>query len=389
MEILLQVIEEEVNSVYQELLLEQFDDDTGSGSGKGLGRIIDRSNTVGMFLSPVTDIWNAIKFRAAEAGIKAVKTIAQLVAGTISAILPFNDPKVIDDINREYDRLEAEALRDLDSQFAQERKNLDQGWETFKTDFWGIGFVASPMNAIAGLAVGGKALDTAFSVLNVASGGRAERAYNLISGERTRGDIFEAATNQIETEEYEIALEEGFMDWVRGKIGTSTVPTSNATNQTNTEQPKTDFKSLPEKKKKEVLDKLMKNPEVVEAVNQWSTENLPKVIGSVVGNMNKTIAAKAQSGEITPPELANYKAMAPNFVETLFSKMKGKGKKFKVEPPPAALNAASKVVEAEIKSMPVLPAQPQQAPAQPVAQQTQATQPQPVAAGVQAPQPKQ
>ena len=354
MEILLQIIEEEVNSVCEELLLEQYDDYDGGGEGKGLGRIINRSNTVGMFLSPVADIWNAIKFRAAEAGIKAVKTIAQLVAGTISAILPFNDPKVIDDINRKYDGWEAEALSGLDRQFAQERKNLDQGWETFKTDFWGIGFVASPMNAIAGLAVGGKALDAAFSVLNVASGGRAERAYDLISGERTRGDIFEAATNQ-----------------------------------TNTEQPKTDFKSLPEKKKKEVLDKLMKNPEVVEAVNQWSTENLPKVIGSVVGNMNKTIAAKAQSGEITPPELANYKAMAPNFVETLFSKMKGKGKKFKVEPPPAALNAASKVVEAKIKSMPALPAQPQQAPAQPVAQQTQATQPQPVAARVQAPQPKQ
>lgn len=348
MEILLQIIEEEVDSVCEELLLEQYDDyGGGGGEGKGLKRIIDRSNTVGMLLSPVTDIWNAIKFRAGEFGIKAAKTVAQLVAGTITAILPFNDPEVIDKINKDYDDWEDDALRGLDQQFAEERKELGAGWETFKTDFWGIGFVASPMNAIAGLAVADKGFDTAMSVLNVVSGRRAERLFDILTGERVRRRYY-----------YEAA---------------------------ESETTKPDFKNLPEDEKKKVLDKLMKNPEIVAAVQQWSTANLPKVLGSVVGNMNKTIVDATKSGKVTAPELANYKAMAPNFVKTMFDKMKGKSKKFKVEPVPEALEAANKAVEAQIKSIPALPApQTTQVPVptqQPAPQATAApvTQPQPVA----------
>lgn len=330
MEILLQVIEEEVNLAFKELLLEQEDDLSG-GSKQGLGRIVDRENTVGMFLSPISDIWNAVKFRAAEAGIKAVKTAAQLVGGTIAGLLPFNDPRVVEDINNKIEGWEGRALSGLDRQFATARKQLDQGWETFKTDFWGIGFVAAPMGAIAGLAVGGKALDTAFSVLNVASGGRAERVYDLISGERMRGDIFEA----------------------------------------NTSQAKTNFQDLPADKKKKVLDELMKNPEVVKAVDAWSTENLPKVMGSVVHDMNQAISS-GQVGQVTPQEIQSYKAMAPDFVTKMFDKMK-ENKKFKIQPSPAALQATSKAVEAEIKSIPDVPAQPTQPPQQPP--QQAATQP--------------
>ena len=345
MEILLQVIEEEVNSAYQELLLEDYDDYGGGdgGEGKGLGRIVNRSNTVGMLLSPVADIWNAVTFRAAEAGIKAVKTIGELVANTITSLLPFNEHSA-EKINDYFKEWEHHALSGLDRQFADERGQLDEGWKTFKTDFWGIGFVAAPMGAIAGLAVGGKALDTAFSVLNTVSGGRAGRVYDLISGERARGDIFEAATNQ----------------------------------------PK--FKDLPQDQKKKVLDELMENPEVVKAVDSWSTENLPKVLGSVVHDMNEAIST-GQAGPVSAQEIASYKAMAPELVPKLFEEMKGKNEKFDIKPSPAALEAAKKVVEADIKRMPDLPVGQPQAPAQPVAQQPQATQS--VAAGVQTPQPKQ
>jgi hypothetical protein len=361
MEILLQIIEEEVDSACEQFLLEQYDDDS-SGESKGLKRIIDRSNTVGMFLSPITDIWNAIKFRAGEFAIKGARTVSELIGSTFAAILPFNDPKAIDTINQKMGDWEDEALSVLDHEFAKERKELGQGWETFKTDFWGIGFVASPMNAIAGLAVGGKALDAAFSVLDVATRGSAGRLVDLLSGERARRSRYYEAVER------------------------------------ETAKPK--FKDLPEDEKKKVFDELMKNPEIVKAAEQWSTENLPKVMSSIVGNMNRTIADNAKSGRITPAELAKYKAMAPNFTKTLFDKIKGKSKKFKIQPPPAALAAASKAVEAQIKSMPVLPAaQPQQVPAQ-VPQQAPAQVPQQVPAQVpqqapvsaqpvaQAPQPK-
>lgn len=323
MEILLQIIEEEVNSTFKELLLEQDDyyDGDSSVTSKGSGRIIDPKNTVGMFLSPFSDVWNAVKYRAGEAGIKAVKTAAQLVGGTIAGLLPFN-AQAVKEINRAFDSWEDKALSGLDRQFATARKELDRGWETFKTDFWGIGFVASPMNAIAGLAVGGKALDTAFSVLNVASGGRAERVYDLISGERMRGDIFEA----------------------------------------NTPQAKTKFQDLSADEKKKVLDELMKNPEVVKAVDAWSTANLPKVLGSVVHDMNQAISS-GQVGQVTPQEIQSYKAMASNFVTNMFDKMK-ENEKFEVKPSPSALQAASKVVAAEIESMPDVPAQPSQQPSQ-------------------------
>ena len=107
----------------------------------------------------------------------------------------------------------------------------------------------------------------------------------------------------------------------------------------------------------------MKNPEVVKAVDAWSTTNLPKVMGSVVHDMNQAISS-GQVGQVTPQEIQSYKAMAPNFVTNMFDKMKGKNKKFEVKPSPAALQAASKAVAAEIKSMPDVPAQP----AQPVQQ---------------------
>ena len=181
---------------------------------------------------------------------------------------------------------EDNALSGSDRLLAKERKEMDEGWETFRQDFWGIGFVASPMNAIAGLAVGGKALDTAFSVLNVASDGRAERIYYLISGERAeRGYRHEAI-----------------------------------------EPAKPKFRDLPEDQKKKVFDELMKNPEVIKATQQWSAANLPKVMGSVVKDMNNFIG----SGKInvSPQEMASYKAMAPNFVTTIFDKMKGQNKKF-------------------------------------------------------------
>lgn len=315
MEILLQIIDEEINR----LLLEDWDDDYGSygggstGTGKGgLGRIVDRGNFVGMLLSPIGDAINAVKFRAAEAGIKAVKTVGELIANTVSALLPYNTylQREIDDY---FPSWEAKALSGLDRQFAKERKELDEGWELFKTDFWGIGFVASPMNAIAGLAVGGKALDAAFSVLNIASGGRAERVYDLISGERITKDIFEAAEEEKE---------------------------------------KPEFKDLPEEEKKKVLAELMKNPEVTKAVNDWSAKNLPKVLSSVFHDMNKTIVT---SGKATPQEIQSYKAMAPDLTKTLFDRIKDENKGFKVVPSPKALSAASKAVEAEIQSMPDLP----------------------------------
>jgi len=314
MEILLQIIEEEIDIAHEQLI-EQYDD---YSDGSGTGGPLRRDRFVGQLLSPITDIWNAIKFRAGEIGIKAVRTVGQLISNTVSGLLPFNEYSR-EKLNDYFENWEDKALSGLDRQFAQERKQMDEGWETFKTDFWGIGFVASPMNAIAGLAVGGKALDTAFSILNVASGGRAGAIYDLITGERTeRGYRYEAL------------------------------------------EPKKDaFKDLPEDEKKKIFDEIIDNPEVIKAVNKWSAKNLPKVMGSIVKDMNQAITS-GKAGNITSKEIESYKEMAPNFVTTIFDKIKGKNKKFDVEPSKEALAAANRVVADEIISMPDVVVEPEE-----------------------------
>jgi hypothetical protein len=317
MEILLQIIEEEINTAFEQMLLED--------EKQGVKRFLDpQDSTFGMFLGLGTGIGNAVFKRGLEAGIKAIKMGWEIIVAAIFQILPFNDT-TLKEIYRYSKNWENEALRDLDNQFREADAELNRGWETFKTDFWGIGFVASPINAIAGLAVGGKALDTAFSVLNVVSGGRAQKAYDLISGER--GNIYVEAN----------------------------------TPQANT----TKFQDLRNDKKKKVLNKLIKNPEIVKAADAWSTTNLPKVMRRFMQSLHKAISS-GQVGQVTPQEIQRYKAMAQKFVTEMFEKMKGKNKKFEVKPSPAALQAASKVVAAEIKSMPDVPARPQ--PAQPVQQ---------------------
>jgi len=320
MEILLQIIEEEVDVALKQLV-EQYDDyDSGGGGGEGVGPL-KRDRFVGKLLSPVTDIWNAVKFRAGEIGIKAVRTVGQLIANTITTLLPFNDPHAQSKIDEFFPDWEDKALSGLDRAFAKERKQMDEGWETFRQDFWGIGFVASPMNAIAGLAVGEKTLDTAFSILNVASAGRAEKIYYLLSGERAeRGYRHEAMEPDINLK----------------------------------------FKDLSQDQKKKIFDEIMKNPEVIKAVNEWSAANLPKVMGSIFKDMNQTIAS-GKVGNVTPQEIANYKAMAPSFAKTMFDKMKGTNKKFEIKPSPEALAATNQVVAAEIKNMPnVVQKQPSQ-----------------------------
>lgn len=173
-EFLEKLIEEEVDF---------FISEQDEGSSHGLARFTDRGTFTGMLLSPLADIGNAFKIAGAKAGVQLLGMAGLLIGGTIAGLLPFNDPRTVDYIAKKIRYVEQENLKLIDKQFEKELGQMRQGWETFKTDFWGIGFVISPMNAIAAIATAEKGLDMGLSVLNVVSGGRVGQVIEKINAD--------------------------------------------------------------------------------------------------------------------------------------------------------------------------------------------------------------
>ena len=159
-EILKTIIEEEIDLFAEEV------------QSHGLARFTDRGTFTGLLLSPLTDIKNAFLHAGAKAAVQLAGMAGLLIGGTIAGLLPFNDPKTVNYIAKKIQYLEQENLKIIDKQFEKELGQMRDGWETFKTDFWGIGFVYSPMSAIAAIATAEKGLDMGLSVLNVVSGGK-------------------------------------------------------------------------------------------------------------------------------------------------------------------------------------------------------------------------
>ena len=175
-EILLQIINEEVELAYDELLLEQEDDmsyDTGKSGGGGIARFWrDRGQLPGLLLSPISDLTAAFKKFGAKMGVAVAGLIGMTISSAIAALLPFNDPRTVKYIGKKFLAWESKSMKFIDEQFKTETAQMRQGWETFKTDFWGIGFVASPFGAISAAIATAKGVDAALSVGNIITGGK-------------------------------------------------------------------------------------------------------------------------------------------------------------------------------------------------------------------------
>lgn len=182
--ILLQIIEEEIKNASDELLLEDELDagdfggytggvDLSSGGTGGVSRFWkDRGQLPGLLLSPVMDITAAFKKFGAKMGIAVAGLIGMTVSSAIAALLPFNDPRTVKYIGQKFLSWESKSMKYIDEQFKAETSMMRQGWETFRNDFWGIGFVASPFNVIAAAAGASKGLDAALSAGNIITGGK-------------------------------------------------------------------------------------------------------------------------------------------------------------------------------------------------------------------------
>lgn len=358
MEILLQIIEEEVNAAWGEieLLKEQdYGDDYGgddmssvygaSGGGGGSSgessqgytgarRLIDPKNLIGTLLSPVVGTANAIAHGVTKMGVQLIGMAGMIIGGTLSGLLPFNT-NVGRNITKYFHSWEKKNLRGIDQQFSKELAEINRGWETFREDFWGIGFIASPMNAIAAALVAEKSLDIGMSALNVVTGGAAQHALeNFLNSP----EIFDTRSrNSYYNEAVELP---------------NKVPEDLPSQLKMLEKVK---KEKPELVKK-FLDDLLKNPELKAEETKWVEKNLPPAMSGIVKDMNAAIVS-GQVGATTPQEIAAYKSQVGDIIKKTFEGASKEGK-FKVEPPSSALDKTIAAVESVTKSMPAAQAKP-------------------------------
>ena len=364
MEILLQIIEEEVNTAWDEIeMLTEEDygghtDSNNTAGYTGARKLIDPENLIGTLLSVPIGIKNAIVKGITKMGVQLVGMAGMLIGGTLSGLLPFNS-NVGRNITKYFHGWEKHNLRGIEQQFAAETAEINRGWSTFKDDFWGIGFVASPMNAIAAALVAGKSLDVGMSALNVVTGGSAQHALeNFLNSP----EVFDTSGRNYY---HESVLEENWLwDKITGKGGSQTAKPKPQSNEPPT-IPK-DFKAqleMLEKIKKEkpelvkkFLDDLLKKPELKAEETKWVEENLPVVMSGIVKDMNAAITS-GTVGAVTPQEIATYKSQVEDIVKKTFEGA-SKGGKFKVEPPEAALAQTIAAVKGIVGSMPPAQAQP-------------------------------
>lgn len=358
MEILLQIIEEEVNAAWGEieLLKEQdYGDDYGgddmssvygaSGGGGGSSgessqgytgarRLIDPKNLVGTLLSIGVGPINALAHGITRMGTQLIGMAGMLIGGTLSGLLPFNT-NVGRNITKYFHSWEKKNLRGIDQQFSQELAEINRGWETFREDFWGIGFIASPMNAIAAALVAEKSLDIGMSALNVVTGGAAQHALeNFLNSP----EVFDTRSrNSYYNEAAELP---------------NKVPEDLPSQLKMLEKVK---KEKPELVKK-FLDDLLKNPELKAEETKWVEKNLPPAMSGIVKDMNAAIVS-GQVGATTPQEIAAYKSQVGDIIKKTFEGASKEGK-FKVEPPSSALDKTIAAVESVTKSMPAAQAKP-------------------------------
>lgn len=352
MEILLQIIEEEVNVAWGEIevLTEQdYGDDYGGGGYgghtdsnnsagyTGARKLIDPENLIGTLLSVPIGIKNAITKGVSKMGVQLVGMAGMLIGGTLSGLLPFNSD-VGRNITEYFHGWEKHNLSGIEQQFAAETAEINRGWSTFKDDFWGIGFIASPMNAIAAALVAEKTLDVGMSALNIVTGGAAKHAlHNFLNSP----EVFDTSSH--------------------GRYYEAVDPLNKESKKVPEDLP-SQLKMLEKVRKekpelvKKFLDDLLKNSDLKKKADEWTEEELPKAMSGIVKDMNDSITF-GKVGVVTPKEIATYKSQVGDIIKKTFEQASKEGK-FKVEPPSSALDKTIAAVEGITKSMPTAQAQP-------------------------------
>jgi hypothetical protein len=326
-----------------------YTDSSTQGSGKGLARITSREALPGLLMSPVVDVANAFKKFGAKVGIKAAGIVVSTLTQAIAAVMPFNNPLSVDYVDRKFRFWDTKALGFIEKQFEKETALMRQGWETFKTDFWGLGFVASPYDMIAAAITAEKGIDASLSVLNVITGGYVDKMIAKVL--RAKGDPG-TLKGYIQRHSWGQRAQE-FSD--------STYYSDDDYNpfiRESSSQDNFDSMSLPDKinlLKKElgeeeankvfgaVANDVMKSPEGEEAEKKWVSRNLPLVAGGLFTALDKDLKAGVVPG-VSLPQIKLWKRSAGSLAEKAVTDVIAKSK-VKITPPDGALEAVKTFVD--------------------------------------------
>ena len=122
----------------------------GGGDGKGVLFPWRRGSSASALTGDIVPKVGTILARGASTlATQAISGLKKAVLGTISALLPFNDPRATKRLLDGITNWEQRQVGAIDQHFAPGMKMIEEDWSHFKDDFWGIGFMASPANAIA------------------------------------------------------------------------------------------------------------------------------------------------------------------------------------------------------------------------------------------------
>lgn len=295
-EILLQIIKEEVDSTCDELLFE-YDFDYGYGDGYGDGANSggsggfarfwrDTKNLPGFLLSPVFQTAAAFKKFAAKMGVAIGGLIGMTVAGAIEALMPFNDPKSVKYVGQKFLAWETESMKKIDQQFARETAEMRQGWETFKNDFWGIGFIAAPFGAIAAASAAGRGIEGALSVGNIITGGKLQGIIRRLTETKDPGtlDSYLKEQDKKETEAEKAKKPADISKMIDDALNQ---PPDQISLATAIKEMKQKFgKEKTNQILKKIVDNLVQSPKAKEFEKAWVAKNLPTAL-EPFKNLNK------------------------------------------------------------------------------------------------------
>lgn len=327
-----------------------YSDSSTKGSGKGLARLTSREALPGLLMSPVVDVANAFKKFGAKVGTKAAGIVVSTLTQAIAAVMPFNNPLSVDYVDRKFRFWDTKALAFIEKQFQKETALMRQGWETFKTDFWGLGFVASPYDMVAAAITAEKGIDASLSVLNVITGGYVDKLIAKVL--RAKGDpgtlkgyiqrhswgqrAQEFADNTYHPDDEE------YNPFVRESIGSNDYDSMPLPEKINILK-----KELGEEEANKVLgavaNDVMKSPEGEEAEKKWVAKNLPLVAGGLFTALDKDLRAGVVPG-VSLPQIKLWKRSAGSLAQKAVMDTIAKSK-VKVTPPDGALEAVKTFVD--------------------------------------------
>lgn len=327
-----------------------YSDSSTKGSGKGLARLTSREALPGLLMSPVVDVANAFKKFGAKVGTKAAGIVVSTLTQAIAAVMPFNNPLSVDYVDRKFRFWDTKALAFIEKQFQKETALMRQGWETFKTDFWGLGFVASPYDMVAAAITAEKGIDASLSVLNVITGGYVDKLIAKVL--RAKGDpgtlkgyiqrhswgqrAQEFADNTYHPDDEE------YNPFIRESTGSNDYDSMPLPEKINILK-----KELGEEEANKVLgavaNDVMKSPEGEEAEKKWVAKNLPLVAGGLFTALDKDLRAGVVPG-VSLPQIKLWKRSAGSLAQKAVMDTIAKSK-VKVTPPDGALEAVKTFVD--------------------------------------------